>query len=374
MKNSFPLFFLFSILQFQLEAQSFILEGKVLDAETGFPLAYTNVFLPFSKVGMFANDEGFFKLKVDNVAETDSIWFSHLGYEDARITLNTFRNNNYTVWLQPTQYKLNEVVITPLGAKEMLQNAVSKAKENYPDDYTKTRMIFKDFSKRSGHRSHYFYFDLDAYIQTYHGKKLNVYSKVYAHEMYDKKGEFTPSMKPTDILQIAMIENTFREDKLKDYEFTYLGNTTYEGAELDVVGFKSIPSKKNDFVSVKGRVFITKQQKAIQYVEFNVKSEHSKRFMLVAKMDTLNVLVKVAFKPVEKLFVIDYAVQTTFAKGTLFGKPESLMYSTTVKTTEHQLNVKQNEIYAKQEVEEIFKNEKPKDISLLKEDPDMRLK
>lgn len=370
-KNLALIFFLFHL---QLNAQNSFYDGRVIDAETGFPLAYTNVFVPSTKTGMFANDEGHFKLKAENVADSDSIWFSHLGYEDTRITIDFFKKNDFTVLLKPTQYNLNEVVITPLGAKEMLQNAVAKAKENYPNDYTKTRMIFKDFSKRSGHRSHYSYFDLDAYIQTYQGKKLNVFSKVYAHEMYDKKGEFAPSMKPTDILQIAMIENTFREDKLKDYEFTYLGNTTYEGAELDVVGFKSIPTKKNDFVTVNGRVFITKQQKAIQYVEFNVKSEHSKRFILVAKMDTLNVLVKIAFMPVDKLFVIDYAVQTTFAKGTLFGKPESLVYSTTVKTISHQLNLKKEEVYTKKEVDEIYKNEKPQDISLLKEDPDMRLK
>lgn len=354
-------------------AQVDFLEGKIVDAETGFPLSYANVFIPSTKEGMFANDEGLFKVKTEGLKDEDSIWFSHLGYEHTRTTIGVFKSNGNTAHVKPTQYNLSEVVITPLDAKTMLQNAVKNAKENYPSDYSKTRMMFKDFSKRSGHRSHYFYFDLDAYIQTYQGKKLNVFSKVYKHEMYDKKGEFAVSMKPTDILQIAMVENTFREEKLKDFEFTYLGKTTYEGAELDVIAFKSIPTKKNNFVSVKGRTFITKGEKAIQYVEFNIKSERSKRFMLVAKMDTLNVLVKIAFRPVENQFVIDYAVQTTYAKSTLFGKQESLVYSTTVKAFSHQLHLQPSEIYSRKEVEEIIKKEKPKDISLLKEDPDMQL-
>lgn len=357
-----------------LIAQSTLIEGKITDAETSYALPYSNVFIPATKEGGFANDEGIFQLKADGVTDNDSIWFSHLGYEEIRITLGALKKMGNVVAAKPTQYNLAEVVITPFGARDMVKSAIANTKQNYPSDYSKIRMTFKDFSKRSGHRSHYTYFDLDAYIKSYQGKKMEMFSKVYSYEMYDRKGEFAVGMKPENILQFAMVENTFKEDKLKDFEFTYLGNTTYNNSELDVIGYKSIPTKKNDFVTVSGRVFITKEKKAIEYIEFNVKSERAKRFFLVAKMDTLNVVAQIAFKPVDTLYVVDYAVQTTYAMGTLFGKRDNLVYSTTVKTKDVKLHLKPEEVYPKKEVEEIMKKEKPKDISLMKEDPDMRLK
>lgn len=372
--KKFILFPFLALFQTLLIAQTNIIEGKIIDAETGYPLPYSNVYVPAVKEGSFANDEGIFQFKADNTNESDSILFSHLGYEEIRITIGTLKKLGNIVAAKPTQYNLAEVVITPFAAREMVQNAIANAKENYPNDFSKLRMTFKDFSKRSGHRSHYSFFDLDAYIKTYQGKKMEMFSKVYSHEMYDKKGEFAVSMKPSNILQIAMVENTFREDKLKDFNFTYLGNTTYNGFDLDVVAFKSIPTKKNDFVTVTGRVFITQEKKAIQYIEFNIKSERAKRFFLVAKMDTLNVVAKVAFKPIDTLYVLDYAIQTTYAMGTLFGKRDNLVYSTTIKTSNAQLHLKPEEVYAKKEVEEIMKKEKPQDISLLQDDPDMRLK
>lgn len=355
-------------------AQNDYLQGMITEAETGYPLSYTNVYVPSTKQGVFANDEGVFQINLKGTVNTDSILFSHIGYMEYRTTIAKLMANNGNVSMSTNQYRLDEVIITPLAAKELLQLAVKRVKDNYPADYSRMRLNFKDFSRRSGHRSHYFYFDFDAYLQSYQGDKPNLTTKVHNYEMYDKKGEFTASMKPTDLMRAIMLEKSFSDEKLADYEFQFLNNEVYEGETYDVVGFKAIPTKKNSFVSQKGRVFIGKSDKAIRYIEFTVKSEQAKRFMLVAKMDSLNVLIKAAFKPFDGKYVLDYIVQTTFAKGKIFGKPESLVYSTTAKSTEHQTNLKPSELYTANDVKDIFDKEKPKDIGELKVDPDMRLK
>ncbi len=355
-------------------AQTENYRGIITDAETGYPLPYANVFIPTTKQGMYANDEGVFQVNTIATTDSDSIFFSHIGYESIRTTILDLKKINGNVSMRANQYNLNEVVITPFAAKELLQLAVSKVKDNYPTDYSRMRLVFKDFSRRSGHRSHYFYFDFNAYLKSYEGKKAEVTTKVNKHEMYDKKGEFTASMKPTDLMRFVMLEKSFEDEKLDEYEFNYLNSETYEGEQFDVIGFKAIPTKKNSFVSVRGRVFVGKTNKAIRYVEFSIKSEKAKRFMLVAKMDSLNVLVKAAFKPFEGKYVLDYVVQSTFAKGKIFGKAENLVYSTTAKAIEHQLQLKPSEVYQQNDVKTIFDDEKPKDISLLKDDPDMNLK
>jgi len=355
-------------------AQNENYQGTITDAETGYPLSYANVYVPLTQQGMYANDEGVYLVNFKDATDNDSIFFSHIGYESFRTTITGLKKINGNVFMRANQYNLNEVIITPFAAKELLQLAVRKVKDNYPTDYSRMRLVFKDFSRRSGHRSHYFYFDFDAYLKSYQGEKAEFSTKVREHQMYDKKGELTASMKPTDLMRLAMLEKSFEDEKLKDFEFKYLDSETFEGEDFDVIGFKAIPTKKNSFVSVRGRVFIGKTNKAIRYVEVSIKSEKAKRFMLVAKMDSLNILVKSAFKPYEGKYVLDYVVQTTFAKGKFFGKPENLVYSTTARAVEHQLKLKQSEIYLQNDVKVIFDDEKPKDISLLKDDPDMKLK
>lgn len=94
--------------------------------------------------------------------------------------------------------------------------------------------------------------------------------------------------------------------------------------------------------------------------------------MLVAKMDSLNVNVKMAFKKMGDTNVIDYISQTTFAKGSLFGKSENLHYSTTAKAVSHELNVPETAVYKANDVERIFKKEKAQNINALTAEPDMQ--
>ncbi len=374
MRNAMLSLWISLLFLFNCVAQPTFFQGTITDAETAYPISYANVFIPATQQGMYANDEGVFQVSLKDAADTDSIFFSHIGYEKSSLTIGQMKAMNGNISMRSNQYSLDEVIITPLAAKELLQLAVRKVKDNYPTAFSKMRMVFKDFSRRSGHRSHFFFFDFDAYLQTYQGEKPVLNTKVNSYEMYDKKREFTASMKPTDLLRVVMLEKSFSDERLKDYEFRYLSNEIYAGEEFDVIGFKGIPTKKNDFISQNGRVFIGKKDREIRYIELSLKNEGSKRFMLVAKMDSLNVLIKVAFKPHDGKYVLDYAVQSTFAKGKLFGKAESLVYSTTAKTIEHKISVSAEDVFQGNEVKEIFDKEKPKDISLMTEDPDMKLK
>lgn len=363
-------FLIFSCLSLSLSAQQNKLSGTVIDSATGYTMSYVNVVFPKTQEGSFTDEEGRFGIDVSAYEQSDSVFLSHLGYEEVRTTIANVILHG-TIVMKPKNFEIGEVEVSPLDALNYVKLARSKISENYPTTYSSTHFIFKDFSKRSGHRSHYYYFDLNLYLQSYAGTKMVAGWKVNKHELYDKKGEMTAQMKPTDLLQAVMMERGMSDKELDKNDYRFLSQTTYDGELLDVVAFTRKPEEQSKFVRVEGKAFIAHDTKAIRFLEMHVYSIKSKRFMLVAKMDSLNVNVKMAFKKTGDTNVIDYISQTTYAKGSLFGKSEYLQYSTTAKAVGHTLNVPENAVYRENDVKKIFKEEKEQNMDALKQEPEM---
>jgi hypothetical protein len=116
--------------------------------------------------------------------------------------------------------------------------------------------------------------------------------------------------------------------------------------------------------------YINKKDKGIRQIDLHVYNEKPERYMLVAKMDTLNVNAKIAYTKIDGRYMLDYISQTTYASGKLFGSHQNLVYSTTADVVDRQTNLKMNEIVMKTEVDDV--NEKTGDIKELKSSPDMK--
>lgn len=353
-----------------VSAQKIVLSGYVADSETGYTMSYVNVVFPKTQNGNYTDEEGRFRIDVSELKTSDSVFFSHLGYEEIRTTIANVQQHS-AIKLKAKNFAIGEVVVSPMSAVDLLRLAKSKIKENYPTNYSNSRFIFKDFSKRSGHKSHYYYFDLNLYLATYAGTKMQAGWKVNKHEIYDKKNEMTAQMKPTDLLDAVLLERGLTEKQLAKNDYRFLSKTTFNGEDLDVIGFTRKPDEQSKFARINGKVYIAHDTKAIRMIEIHVHNIKSKRFYLVAKMDSLNVNVKMAFKKVGDTNVIDYISQTTYAKGSLFGKKENLHYSTTAKAIAHELNIPAASVYKANDVDRIFKKEKEQSINELKEEPSM---
>jgi hypothetical protein len=119
-------------------------------------------------------------------------------------------------------------------------------------------------------------------------------------------------------------------------------------------------------------VYINKKDKGIRFIDFHIYNEKASRFLLVFKMDTLNINAKIAYVKVDGKYMLDYIHQATYASGKIFGKHENLVFSSSAKVIDRQAHLKMNQIVMKTEVDDIFTNEKPKDIKELKSEPDMK--
>ncbi len=102
--------FCFTGLQ-RASAQQRIVEGTVLDAETGESLPGVNVLALGTESGAVTNENGRFELDVPQQA--DSLQFSFVGFQTRVVPIEG--RTALTVRLQPRAEKLDEVVVTALG-------------------------------------------------------------------------------------------------------------------------------------------------------------------------------------------------------------------------------------------------------------------
>lgn len=363
--------FIFLILSVAAGAQT--ISGTLIDEES-HPLSFVNVANAKAQIGSYSDDAGKYSLDVTGLKETDEILFSHLGYVEIKMTVDQLSKIKDPIQMKRKNYSLREVVVGTGGAKDILMDALSRIKDNYPAEFTNNHILFKDYSILTGEPNHYNNFDFNMYIPSYLAKDSpRIYTVDNKHEIYEKKGAlFHVQIQPTWILKLMYPERFFNEKVLKENDFQMASTSTViDGEEYDIIEFVRRPGKDDHTITAKGHVYINKNDKGIRFIDLHVYNAAPSRFAVVFKMDTLNVNAKIAYIKVEGKYMLDYISQSTYASGKFLGK-KNLVFNTTAKVVDRQAHLKMNQIVMKAEVDDIFLNEKPKDIKEMKSAPDMK--
>lgn len=125
MKNYFVILFLLSFCFVTAQVE---LKSKILNKETQEPVEFASILILEVLEGTITDTLGFFNLKVDN--DERKILVQSLGYlSDTFLVKNII--NQSVIYLQPTQYNINEIVVYPQNAFELVRKAVAKIPENY---------------------------------------------------------------------------------------------------------------------------------------------------------------------------------------------------------------------------------------------------
>ena len=99
------------------------IKGRVIDAESGAPLAVANVFLASTTVGTTTGKDGEFI--INNVPfGTYDIIFSYVGYETEKKSFSSYKPGifNYDISLKPKEINLNEVTVTGAVPEDWKEN------------------------------------------------------------------------------------------------------------------------------------------------------------------------------------------------------------------------------------------------------------
>jgi len=105
---------LFLFLTFQAHSQT--LAGKVVDANTGEPIAYVNIGVVGTSIGTITDINGKFQMEVSGLLSQAQVRFTMIGYAAKSFTLEELAKNENSIQLKEEPVQLAEVIIRP-GSK-----------------------------------------------------------------------------------------------------------------------------------------------------------------------------------------------------------------------------------------------------------------
>lgn len=116
MKPIFSIFFL--LLFFATNSQSQTV--KVLNDETGFPIAGVLVYSKATQKSIETDAEG--KFQLDAFSNTDTLVFDHLAFQNEEYTKDDIKKKDYEIFLFPDIILMQEFIVTTSNVRENTEN------------------------------------------------------------------------------------------------------------------------------------------------------------------------------------------------------------------------------------------------------------
>lgn len=147
----------------QLLAQQ-VITGKVIDADTGKPIAFVSIGIVGAAAGTSSNQEGEFALQSFPQAQ---IKFSCIGYQSLTVEAQTIR---HTIQLKAEATQLPELVVfdKSVNAQKIVKKAFSSLEDNYATSSFFQRFFYRHYCR-----------DDDKY-----GRLIEAFTNVWKHNGY----------------------------------------------------------------------------------------------------------------------------------------------------------------------------------------------
>lgn len=249
-----------------LSAQT--INSKVVDSVTRQPIPYATVQI--NKKGVITNEEGRFSFLMDgNIKPTDSLIISCIGYETLGKTINQF--SEPVIFLRPKAIELNPVVVTNKNytPEEIIALVKANLSKNYPQNFTKKRLFFRDSQYQSFSKTDYTFVKstikelnkafLDSVLATV-PKKSSYYTEVLA-DLYGntdkekqkldliKASELYDKNKEVDLTQLEEKFNAILKSNIKPDSYFKVKSGIF-GTKVDGADFDEILEKETDSTDI----------------------------------------------------------------------------------------------------------------------------
>jgi len=115
---------------------------KILDSVSFAPIPFATVYFSNSS-GIISDENGYFELIKNELADVDSLFVSSLGYKKVSVSLNQF--NDSIVFLSPKPIELDNVILTnrKLSSKEIIEKVKAAITINYQTDFSENKIFYR---------------------------------------------------------------------------------------------------------------------------------------------------------------------------------------------------------------------------------------
>ncbi|NDW11614.1 carboxypeptidase-like regulatory domain-containing protein [Bacteroides sp. 214] len=195
--------------------------GIVLDAHSREAVTFATVSLTNTTTGTVTNGNGVFKMTLPGSMRHSSIKFSHIGYENKELRVDSLSDTPLYIYLEPRVIPLQEVIVRPVDPQKEIDAMLLARTANYATKPTLLTVFYREGVERKNR-------NLDL---------AEAVLKIY------KTGLQSDSPDQAKLIKMRQI----RDWQVNDTIFTKIKSGIYSSLLLDVV--KNIP----DFLEVHNR-------------------------------------------------------------------------------------------------------------------------
>jgi len=268
----FSVLIVFSI---NLYCQNTSIKGIIKDLNSNLPIPYAYVFIKGTSFGTISNSDGRFVFYLPKTLAGDSIVVSCIGYSTKSFSLESIKDSIFDISLRMAPILLQEVKVSPLNIKSILENALKNISENYPTKPSILKGVFHQSLKQDDLFVRLVDAAVEIYNPTYKSnkKESNQIKLLNAQASFDNSiiGSQIP-YQPYIILDLLFLNETIGAivKAFYSFKFSISGIIRYENLDLYIVEFSHLKSNKN-LLSTKGTIYIDKTTQAV--VSFRISQE-----------------------------------------------------------------------------------------------------
>ena len=260
---------------FNAPAQTPVLRGLVLDAETRQPIPNAQVGVARNRIGTSTNLDGRFALPIPSAYRQETLEVALLGYEPYRQPLPALPGPELRILLKLKPAKLGEVQVSG-SVLGIVREAVARIPQNYPVRPTRLEGFFResDNDQQDGKYRYLAEAVLTVLKAPYTEPKDN--GDIVIRQ--SRKVDLVP---PTSLLREKWYAGPFiphrmdfvhnrldfiNEADFKDYDYKLSDLTTYLGRPVYVISFG--PKGGNKHANFEGKMYIDQQSYAFLAAEW----------------------------------------------------------------------------------------------------------
>jgi hypothetical protein len=305
-------------------SQKLILEGKLLNAKNNSePVPFASIALQGKNIGTVSNEDGVFRLVVDNIMPQDTLMITHVSYDMKKVALNSIPGKVIQLQLEPREIVLNEIIIPAVPVTQLLEQAIAASKKRI-----KVPVLFntyyREFVKQNDHYDKFADGQLFYYLEGKPGK-INTTVKVTGSRAEELKHdtEEEVDLETTSILDVQDAFSFYEVDRIgrflnpenyPDYEYSIRSIKDDAGNTLEQIEIK--PKQEIQKMLFEATIVIDPETEVILSVKYQM-SERHKQFaeeknILVARIKLANGNVRADYRLVGDQYYLFY-VRKSFA-------------------------------------------------------------
>lgn len=290
----------------------YVVTGMIKDQITHKKLENVNISLVGTNIGTVSNADGTFSLKIPAAWGSSDLEFSHLGYLNTRLSSDAWRKqpNLSVVWMTSAGHLLDEVIVFGGHARQLVEMALSKIKENYPQHPNRMTLFYRETVQK---RRRYIGISeamMELYKTAYHRRSIQ------QDRVQLTKGRRLLSQKQSDTLIVKVVggptlsqtfdfvknsDLLFDDETINYYAFQQEPSVMLDDRMQYVIRFT--PQVILDYALFTGKLYIDRERMAFTRAEFELDlSDRVKATSSILRKKPAGL----RFRPLEMSFLVTY--------------------------------------------------------------------